>query len=300
VAAAINAQYGNLVDATVVNIGTDASPNDVISLQSTTLGPMNLDIQRTAGVSLQTQGPTGRVASYEVDNCGNVVTSNSRTVTISDGVEVTMLAPDDGTAANVTVTQSPSALDTAMSAFTSAYNQAVKDVDAQRGQAAGALEATPILNELQQTLAVISTYAAPGAQVTGLNVLGLQLQDDGSLQYNEGTLLSQDIGYTSAVTAFMGSAAGGGFLKAASDALTGLEDPTSGLLKNAETDTQTQITNIGNQITAKQAQVTALQTSLTNQMAQADSMISMVQQQYSEISGMFSAMQTEDQMYASS
>jgi flagellar hook-associated protein 2 len=301
VAAAINAQYGNLVDATVVNVGSDSTPDDRISLQSTTLGPMTLDIQNASGTSLQTQGTTpGRLASYEVDNSGNVVTSNSRTVTVSDGVELTLLAGDDGTPADVTVTQSPSALDSAMSAFTTAYNQAVKDVDAQRGQSAGPLEATPILNELQQTLAAISTYASPGSQISGLNDLGLQLNDDGSLTYTEGTLLSADIGNTSAVTAFMGSATTGGFLEAATNALTNLEDPTTGLLKNAETDTQTQITNIGDQITTKQAQVTLLQTNLTNEMAAADSSISMIQQQYSEISGMFSAMQVEDQMYASS
>ena len=301
VAAAINANYGNLVNATVVNVGTDATPDDRISLQATSLGPMTLDIQNASGTSLQTQGTTsGRLASYVVDDSGNVVTSSSRTVTVSDGVDLTLQSSDPGNDVYVTITQSPSALDSAMSAFTTAYNQAVKDVDAQRGQSAGALQATPILTELEQTLAAISTYASPGSQVSGLNDLGLQLQDDGSLQYTEGTLLSADIENSSAVTSFMGSATGGGFLEAATNALNELEDSTTGLLKNAETDTQTQITNIGDQITAKQAQVTQLQTSLTNQMAEADTLISDTQQQYSEISGMFSAMQVEDEMYANS
>jgi hypothetical protein len=298
VAAAINASYGNLVNATVVNVGTDASPDDRISLQAVALGPMTLDIQKTAGTSLQTQGTIpGRLASYEVDDSGNVVTSNSRTIMVSDGVDLTLQSSNPGNDVYVTITQSPSALDTAMSTFTTAYNQAVKDTNAQRGQASGALQATPILTELQRTLASISTYAATG-QISGLNDLGLQLQDDGSLQYTEGTLLSADIGNSSAVTAFMGSAAGGGFLEAATNALKGLEDSATGLLKNAETDTQTQITNMGTQITAKQAQVSKLQTTLTNQMALADTLISDTQQQYSEISSMFSAMQTQDQMYA--
>jgi flagellar hook-associated protein 2 len=299
VAAAINADYGNLVNATVVNVGTDASPDDRISLQAASLGPMTLDIQNASGASLQTQGTTpGRLASYEIDDSGKMVTSSSRTITVSDGVDLTLQSSDPGNDVYVTIAQSPSALDTAMSTFTSAYNQAVKDVDAQRGQSAGALQATPILTELRQTLSAISTYASPGSQISGLNDLGLQLQDDGSLRYTEGTLLSADIENSSAVTSFLGSATGGGFLEAATNALTELESPTTGLLKKAETDTQTQITNIGNQITTKQGQVAQLQTSLTNQMAEADSLISDTQQQYSEISGMFSAMQTEDQMYA--
>jgi len=297
VAAAINAQYGNLVDATVVNVGTDLNPDDRISLQSTALGPTTLDIQNATGQSLQSAQTTGRLASYEIDDSGITVTSSSRTVTVSNGVQLTLLSSDPGNDVYVTVSQSPSALDTAMSTFTAAYNQAVKDVDAQRGQSAGSLQASPILAELQQALAAISTYSATGP-VTGLNSLGLQLNDDGSITYTEGTLLASDIGNASAVSAFLGSATSGGFLQAATNALSNLLTPSTGLLKNAETDTQDQITGIGSQIAAKQTQISALQTNLTNQIAAADSTISMMQQQYSEISGMFEAMQVQQQMYA--
>ena len=71
VAAAINAQYGNLVDATVVNVGTRRQPRRPHLAPSATLGPMTVDIQKPAGTSLQTQGTTpGRLASYEVDDSG--------------------------------------------------------------------------------------------------------------------------------------------------------------------------------------------------------------------------------------
>jgi flagellar capping protein FliD len=299
VASAIDAQYGNLVDATVVNVGSDSDPDQRISLQSTTLGPMTLDIQNSAGQGLQTGQTVGRPALYEVDDSGNIVTSDSRTVTVSNGVSLSLLSSDPGTDAYVTVSQSPSALDSAMSAFTTAYNQAVKDVDAQRGSNAGALQASPILNELQEALAAISTYSTSGA-VSGLNDLGLQLNDDGSITYTEGTLLSADIDNSSAVTSFLGSATGGGFLEAATNALNNLLDPSAGLLTGAQTDTQTQITNLGGQIANDQTQISNLQTNLANQMAAADTSISMMQQQYSEISGMFAAMQVEDQMYANS
>jgi flagellar capping protein FliD len=76
-----------------------------------------------------------------------------------------------------------------------------------------------------------------------------------------------------------------------------LEDPSAGLLKTAESDMQTQITNIGNQITTKQNQVDQLQTTLTNQMAAADAMISSMEQQYSYLTSMFQAQQTADQLY---
>src|ERR1017187_2946271 len=44
VAAAINAQYGDQVQATVVNVGSDASPSLRVSLQATSLGAQTLDI----------------------------------------------------------------------------------------------------------------------------------------------------------------------------------------------------------------------------------------------------------------
>jgi len=55
VASTINAQFGNLVNATAVNIGTAASPDTRISLQSATLGPMTLDLQAPAQTGLQAQ-----------------------------------------------------------------------------------------------------------------------------------------------------------------------------------------------------------------------------------------------------
>jgi hypothetical protein len=61
---------------------------------------------------------------------------------------------------------------------------------------------------------------------------------------------------------------------------------------------QSQITNIGNTITAKQAAVTTLQTNLTNQMAQADAAIASMQSQYNYMTSVFQAEQTADQMYA--
>lgn len=297
VASAINAQYGNLVNATVVNVGTAASPDQRISLQSTTLGPITLDIQNASGTSLQTTQSSGGLASYEVDNSGSVVTSNSRTITVSNGVSLTLLASDPGNPAYVTVTRSTSALSDALSGFVGAYNAAVKEINGQRGQSAGALQGQPILFELQQTLSAISTYSSTG-QISGLTDLGLTLNTDGTLTYDSGTLMAADIGNSSAVTAFLGSADTGGFLQSATNALNNLEDASSGLLKNAETDVQSQIKDLGGQIATKQNQVSQLQTTLTNQMAAADAMISTIQQQYSEISSMFDAMQTAEKTYA--
>jgi flagellar capping protein FliD len=106
-----------------------------------------------------------------------------------------------------------------------------------------------------------------------------------------------DISNSAGVAVFFGSATGGGFLKAATNALNNLENTTTGLLKNAETDWKSQITNVGTQISTKQTQVDQMQTQLTSQMAAADAAIASMEQQYSYLSQMFAAQQTASQQY---
>ena len=296
VASTINSQFGNMVNATAVNVGSTASPEYEISLQSTSLGPNTLDIQDSSGNSLQTQQQPGEEAEYQVDNSGANVYSATSTVTIATGLTVDLLAASDGPV-DITVTRSTSALDSALSTFASAYNAAVDELDNQRGQTGGPLQGEGIVNSLSQALASISTYSSSDS-IGNLHNLGLDLGQDGHLTYTETALMAADFGNSSGVDTFLGSATGGGFLAAATNTMTSLEDPTAGLIKTTEADLTSQISNLGTTISAKQTQVSNLQTQLQNQMAQADAAISTMEQQYSYLNSMFSAMQTADQMYA--
>jgi flagellar hook-associated protein 2 len=298
VAAAINALPEGLVNATVVDLGTDGNHDYRIQLQSSTPGNQTLDLQRTSAVSLQNQQqPPGELANYEVNGSGVSVTSNTRSVTVAQGVTLNLLEAGD-TPVNVTVTRSTSALSSALSAFADAYNAAKTEVDAQRGQSGGALQGQSIVTSLAQTLSNIATYTSSDGSINGLSSLGLSLGTDGKLTFNSLSLMGADLSNSAGVTAFLGSADGGGFLKTATDGLNGIEDPTTGLLKTTEGDTQSQITKLGTTISAKQSQVDALQLQLQDQMAKADAMIAEMEQQYSYLSDMFSAMQTSNQMYA--
>jgi len=292
VAQAINLAAGGKVQATVVNVG----PNDSrISLKSTTLGPATLDIQ-DSGTSLQTQGPAGLEASYSVD--GNApVSSTSRTIALAPGLTVDLLASDAGVPVNVTVTRSSSALGNALSQFAATYNNAVDALAAQRGQSQGALVGQSIVYDLRQSLSSLATYSSPGSQITGLSALGLDLGTDGHLTFNQFSLMSTDLTNSAGVAAFFGSATSGGFLKFATDAMTSIEDPTSGLIKTAESAIQSRIDTTNSRISDKQDQINLLQQNLTKQMAAADAAIATMEQQYSYLESVFQAQQTADQMY---
>jgi flagellar hook-associated protein 2 len=298
VAAAINSQFGNLVQATTVNVGSSTSPDERISLQSTTLGPTTVDIQLN-GTSLQTQQqPPGSLAQYMVNDSGITVSSDTPSVTISDGVTLNLLSTGS---TSVTVTQPISSLSDALSSFVTAYNQCATDIAAQRGQSGGALQGQAIVNELSQGLNSIADYinaGNAGGEVNSLASLGVTMDDTGQMSFDSLGFASTDLISPNAVNAFLGSATGGGFLETATNSLNNLLDPTSGLLTTQQANDETQYTSLGNQITTDQANVSNLQTQLEEQLSQSDAAISELEQQYSELSSIFAAQNTADLQYS--
>lgn len=101
VAAAINSQYGNLVQATAVNVGSADSPDYRISLASATLGPMELDIQAQAGVNVQTaeSATTGYATSQTASTWDSSGSASTYTLAV-DGTDYT-ITPTDNSAASV-------------------------------------------------------------------------------------------------------------------------------------------------------------------------------------------------------
>jgi len=207
VAAAINSQYGNLVNASAVNVGTSTTPDYRISLQSATLGPVSVDIQKTLGTSLQTQqSPPGSLAEYEVDGSGQDEYSDSDTISIANGLTLSLLGTGS---TNVTVTRSTSALSDALSAFANVYNTAATDVAAQRGTStstgAGALQGQSIVFDLSNALSSMGIYNSSSGQVTNLEQLGLDLGVNGQFTYTPLTMEGTDLTNSSDVNSFLGS-----------------------------------------------------------------------------------------------
>jgi flagellar hook-associated protein 2 len=296
VAAAINQQYGDQVQATVVNVGSDASPDQRVSLQSTTLGAQTLDIQDSNSNSLQSQGADGSLASYIVDASGNTVTSDSRSLTVATGLTLNILSADPGNPVTITVSGNDNALSTALSSFSTAYNKVVTDLQAQRGTSAGPLQGQPILSALTRAIGNLATYSSSSSTgLNGLAAMGLKLGENGQLTFTSATLDSAYSSSPSAVASFLGSVTGGGWLLSATSSLTNLLDPATGLVTDAETNIQTQSTSIASQITAKNAQIATMKKNLTAQMAAADAMIATIEQQASYITQMLAAEKVDQQ-----
>ena len=293
VASAINSQEGDNVQATVVNVGSSSTPDYRLSLQSATLDDNPVDLQLTPGTSLQSQQITGEPAQYQVNGSGLTVTSNTPTVTISPGLTVDLLA-SSATADNITVERSSTTLANALTSFTTAYNAAATEVTAQRGQNGGSLQGQSIVFDLSEALGSIGTYSSGSGAISGLTDLGFTLGTNGQLTFDESTLLGSDLTNSGAIDSFLGSIAGGGFLQGVNNTLTGLVDPTSGEVTNAQTSMTSEISQIGTQITTQQAQVALLQSNLTAQASTADALISSMEQTYSYLSDLFTSTQANE------
>lgn len=294
VAAAINSKVGAQVRAVAVDVGPGTDQGYRISLQSTTLGPMDAEILDN-GAALAQQKTDGRQAQYIVNGSGKTVTSDSRVVTIADGLSLTLLDKSPGNPVSITVTRSTSALSESLQKFASAYNDVVSALTAQQAQAGGALGGQSIVRTLQEAVSSISTYSADSG-VSGLAGLGFDLGRNGLLTFNPLALMATDIRNPTGVTAFFGSR-DAGFLKFATDVLDGVEDDIGGILKNAESSIKQQIKDTNGHIADQQALVDQLQQRLLEQMSAADAAIAAMQQQYNYVSTMFTAMRSASDQY---
>ena len=94
------------------------------------------------------------------------------------------------------------------------------------------------------------------------------------------------------LAAFLGSTTGGGFLKSATDAMNGLEDSTSGILKTSISSLATEMTDQDARIATEQEKVDQVKSDMQSRMAAADALIATMEQQVNYITGLFEAMRT--------
>jgi flagellar hook-associated protein 2 len=283
---AINSQAGGQVQATLVNLGSMAAPDYRLSLQSAALTTDTIGLTGSSNNSLIQTSTPGTPASYHVDGSA-AITSGSRTVTLSPGLTVNLLAQSaSGASTTVTVSDSPASLVSAFSSFAGAYNAAVDAMTQYHGQNGGALEGSSIVQSLTRALNQLGLWNN-GSVAGSLANYGITLDQTGHLSVNAAAFNSAANTNFSGLLTVLGSSTTGGFVQAATDLLNGVEDPTTGILKTEEKSIASQITTQQTTLNNEQARVTQMQTSLTQQIAQADSMIAQLESQVSYVTGLF-------------
>jgi flagellar hook-associated protein 2 len=190
-AASINNQ-GLGVTASVVN---DANGARLAIVSNQTGAPGNLTVSNnTTGLTF-TQAVAGTNASLTVD--GIPISSTTDTVAgVIPGVTLNLISAAQSSPVTLTVGTDTTAASNAINSFVSAYNQAINDINAQfavnsDGSGVQPLEADGSLQDAQAQLLSAVAYSVSGNNgAVNLASLGINVNDDGTLSVDSGTLQS--------------------------------------------------------------------------------------------------------------
>jgi flagellar hook-associated protein 2 len=280
-AAAIN-ESGAGVQATVVNIG-GSSPDYRLSIQSESYAAVAIQLNDGSQDLLETL-TAGAPVTYTVNGVpAGGISSNTRTVTLSAGLTVDILKA--GTT-EISVSKTASSLGDALAGFVTAYNSAVSQLDLHRGNGGGILSGQALLGTLARSLSGIIGYSAGAGNIRSLADLGVTVDDQGQLSLDRDVLEAKSI---SDVVSFLGDSTSG-FLMAATDAMTSLQDSSEGLIALEKASLDRQIKRQNELIASNEDRIEAMRQNLTLQIARADGVIAVLEQQVIGIQGLFEAM----------
>jgi flagellar capping protein FliD len=120
--------------------------------------------------------------------------------------------------------------------------------------------------------------------------LGLTFDKTGKLSFDQTVFNAASAAHSSDVRGFLGSPSTGGFLKAATDILNGLDDPIHGTIQASRDSAQLSITKQNQRIADEQAHIDILQQSLIARMSAADALIASLEQQVNYFTTLFASM----------
>lgn len=283
---AIKTATAGAVQTSIVNMGTSSAPSYQLSIQNSKYGalPITLDDGLGGGNLLGT--PTiATSVQYEI-NGQAVPSSDSRTLTLSPDLSVTVLKA--GTT-NITVGQSTSGMASNIGAFVTAFNASTQALDGHRGSNGGALAGQSIITTLSDALRKTANYGGTGS-IKSMTELGLEFDKEGVLTFDSSVFTAKAAKDFTGVAAFLGRTSTGGFLKTATDTMNGLTDSTTGTISTMLTSFAQQVSNTTARISLNQDRVDELTRSLNAQMAAADAMIASMQQQATYMTNLFAAM----------
>ena len=291
---AINSQSNGQVQATLVNVGSTSSPDYRLSLQAANLGNGAIHLKDSSGTGVISTSTAGTQASYYVDGLTTVINSNSRTVTLSPGLTVNLAGQSAADTSNanglasttIRVSDDPSGLASAFSAFAGSYNAAVDAIAQYHGAGGGALEGDSLLQTLTGVLNQLGTWNN-GSPASALANYGITVDTTGQLSVDTTTFTNAANANFPALLSTLGSATTGGFLQTATNLLTGIEDPATGVIRTEEASVAIEIATAQTNISNEQTKVNQLQTNLTKQISLADSAIAELESQVSYVTGLF-------------
>jgi flagellar hook-associated protein 2 len=285
VADAINSSALNTgVTASVI---TDASGQRLALVSKSSGAAGNLTV---SGAVAFHQGEPGQDAILNVD--GIPVDSTSNTVT-SNGITYTINGADKNTTVQIGVTPDTTTAATAVNNFVTAYNAVMQSINAQftpdSSGNLGPLESDAALRTLQTQMLELAGYSVKGVgQYVNLQSLGVEMQNDGTLQINTDNLQTALVNNYSDFQNFFQSANGYG--QGIGNMLLKITDPTQGTVSVDAAGLQSLNSDLSQQITDFQDRMNTVQQQLTDKYSQLNVLLQQYPQQIADINSQLSAL----------
>ena len=238
-----------------------------------------------------THGQPGANASLKVD--GVDIASASNTVTGAIPGVTCQLLSSPGTSVQIQVTNDNTAIESAFTSLTTAYNSVIKDINAQEKNDtttgnAEPLYGDPTLSLIQTRLQAALFGGAASGSISNLAQLGVSVASDGTLSVDTSALDTALNANFSDITGFLQNS--GSFGQNLSTVLNNLGSGTSsGAITLALAQNSAQETAINDSISTKDAAIAAEKITLTDQLNTANQILQAIPQQLNEINEIYSA-----------
>lgn len=259
--------YG--VTASVV---TDSVGSRLVLTSGTSGAAGNLTVSSAATKFTTAAGLDAQltVDGVPVDSSSNTVTGAVQGVTLSLGAA----APN--TPVLISVEPDTTQAGTAIQGFVNAYNTVIGDINSQyavnSNGSEGVLAGDGMLATLQSSLLnLVSTAVSGTGSLTNLQSLGIEMQDDGTLQIDTSTLSNAISSNYSGVQNFFQSTSGWGQI--ANTEMNQLTDPVNGPIAADINGLNQTNDDLSNQIQDFQANMTEVQQQLTTEYDNLDTLL---------------------------
>jgi flagellar hook-associated protein 2 len=261
--------YG--VTATVV---TDSEGSRVALTSKTSGVAGSLTVSSSAASFTSTAGADAQltVDGVPVDSGSNTVTGAIPGVTLSLG------AADPNNPTLITVEPDTTQAADAIESFVDSYNAVVGSINSQyavnSSGSEGVLAGDSMLQSLQSSLLnMVSAAVGNNGQYTNLESMGIEMQNDGTLQVDSTTLSDALSSSYSEVQNFFQSTSPAGWAETAGQQMTQLTDPTKGPVAADISGLQQSNTDLSTQISDFEANMSEVQQALTSQYDNLDTLL---------------------------
>jgi flagellar hook-associated protein 2 len=234
-----------------------------------------------------TAGTAGVDAQLSVDGVPVVSATNTITGALP-GVTLTLTSAEAATPVQINVAADTTEAASAISSFIDAYNAVLKDINAQyiadSSGNEGALASDSALRVVQSQLLDAVSFSANGlGQYVNLQSLGIEMQNDGTLQLNTSVMSDTLTNHYSEFQNFFQSISTQGFGQSVGNTLLHLTDVTEGPLQVDINSLKATNSDLTNQINAFEDRMTNVQQQLLKQYSNINALLRQYPQQIQEI-----------------